>query len=486
MEFVIQISQFLLSLSLLIVLHEFGHYLPAKLFKTKVEKFYLFFDPWAKRRTPSELESYREQKTVEYAAEGETFKPSFWDKLKPKSLSIIKKKIGETVYGIGWLPLGGYVKISGMIDESMDKEQMAKPPQPWEFRSKPAWQRLIIMLGGVTVNFILAYLIYVFASFAYGDTDITSESLKDGYWIENPVLVDLGFKTGDKVLAINDTNIINDSDIVSNIIGAQNITIDRQGEVSTIDLPEDFLGQLSSGKVRGLFKLRVPFMVGEVADSSLNKSAGLKEGDIIASINGQELKYFDQLESRVQGLEGQTVTASIIKADNSREEMQLKLDKNGKIGIMPARSIKRAEELGYVDVVRKEYAFGESFGVGWDKFTGQIKSYWEQLGVIFNPKTGAYKGVGGFKAIFDIFPSTWSWAAFWSLTAFLSIMLAILNLLPIPALDGGHVMFTLYEMISGRKPNQKFLERAQTVGFFILIALVLFANGNDIFKAITN
>ena len=207
MEFVIKISQFLLSLSLLIVLHELGHFIPAKLFKTKVEKFYLFFDV---------------------------------------KFSLFKKKIGDTEYGIGWLPLGGYVKIAGMIDESMDKEQMALPPQPWEFRSKPAWQRLIIMLGGVTVNFILAYVIYVAISFAYGDADIKVESLKDGYWIENPALLDMGFKTGDKVLAINDIPIINDSDIGFNLISAEKVTIERDGEEKIIDLPEDFLGQFSS------------------------------------------------------------------------------------------------------------------------------------------------------------------------------------------------------------------------------------------------
>ncbi len=447
MEFVIKISQFLLSLSLLIVLHELGHFIPAKLFKTKVEKFYLFFD-------------------VKY--------------------SLFKKKIGETVYGIGWLPLGGYVKIAGMIDESMDKEQMAQPPQPWEFRSKPAWQRLIIMLGGVTVNFILALIIYIFASFFYGDSDIRVDSLKDGYWIENPVLTDLGFQTGDKVVAVDDTTIEYDSEIIKNIIRGESITIQRDGVNRTIDLPEDFLGQLSSGKIRGLFKLRIPFMVGEVSDSSLNKSAGLNEGDIITSINGKELKYFDQLDAVVEGLENQSVTATIITADDSKIEKTLQLDDKGRVGIVPARSLSRSEELGYLEIIRQEYGFGESFGVGWDKFTGTISSYWDQLAAIFNPKTGAYKGVGGFKAIFDIFPSTWSWSAFWSLTAFLSIMLAVLNLLPIPALDGGHVMFTLYEMVSGRKPSEKFLERAQMVGFFILIALVLFANGNDIFKAFTN
>ncbi|WP_299097960.1 RIP metalloprotease RseP [uncultured Winogradskyella sp.] len=447
MEFIIKISQFLLSLSLLIVLHELGHFIPAKLFKTKVEKFYLFFDV---------------------------------------KFSLFKKKIGDTVYGIGWLPLGGYVKIAGMIDESMDKEQMALPPQPWEFRSKPAWQRLIIMLGGVTVNFILAYVIYVAMSFVYGDADVKVDSLKDGYWIDNPALLDIGFKTGDKVLVINDTPIINDSDIGYNLISAETITINRAGEEKVITLPEDFLGQYSSSKSKLNFEFRMPFMVDKVADTSLNVNKGLVQGDIIKSINGKELTYFDQVEEFTKNLSNQTVMVEVLKKDNSVVNKELMLDAEGKFGIRPGYNASRFDELGYFEVFRKEYTFGESFGAGGRKFTKTITNYFDQLKAIFNPKTGAYKGLGGFKAIYDQFSPVWSWSYFWGLTAFLSVMLAILNLLPIPALDGGHVMFLLYEMISGKKPSEKFLERAQMVGFFILIALVLFANGNDIFKAITD
>ena len=447
MEFVIKISQFLLSLSLLIVLHELGHFVPAKLFKTKVEKFYLFFDV---------------------------------------KFSLFKKKIGDTVYGIGWLPLGGYVKIAGMIDESMDKEQMAQPPQPWEFRSKPAWQRLIIMLGGVTVNFILAYVIYVAISFAYGDSDVKVESLKDGYWIDNPALVEMGFKTGDKVLAINDVPIINDSDIGFNLISAESITIDRDGEEKLIELPEDFLGKYSSSRSKLNFEYRIPFMIGQVADTSLNANKGLKVGDVIQRINGKELKYFDQLDEVLDGAKATTVTVDILREDNSTITKELELDAKGKFGIIAYNNPTRFDELGYYDIFRKDYTFGESFGAGWRKFTKTITNYGDQLAAIFNPSTGAYKGLGGFKAIYDQFSPVWSWPYFWGLTAFLSIMLAILNLLPIPALDGGHVMFLLYEMVSGRKPSEKFLERAQVVGFFLLIALVLFANGNDIFKALTN
>jgi len=446
MEFIIKISQFLLSLSLLIVLHELGHFIPAKLFKTKVEKFYLFFD-------------------VKY--------------------SLFKKKIGETVYGIGWLPLGGYVKIAGMIDESMDKEQMAQPPQPWEFRSKPAWQRLIIMLGGVTVNFILAYVIYVALSFTYGDTDVTTDSMKDGYWIENELLLDVGFKTGDKIIAINDVKVNTYSDVRKNLIKGEKYSIVRNGVNKEIILPEDFLGQLSSAERKnGTFQLRIPFLVGSVPDTSINVNSGLEEGDVLLSVNGQDLRYFDQFSSRMADFKNQSVNTTFLRGEEKINKT-LKVDDEGRFGIVPARHNSRFAELGYFDIIHRDYTFLQSFGGGVNKFKEQVSNYFDQLGKIFTPSTGAYKGVGGFKAIFDVFPDQWNWQDFWSLTAFLSIMLAILNLLPIPALDGGHVVFLLFEMISGRKPSEKFLERAQVVGFFILIALVLFANGNDIFKAFT-
>ena len=439
MEFVIKVSQFLLSLSLLIVLHELGHFIPAKAFKTRVEKFYLFFDV---------------------------------------KFSLFKKKIGETVYGIGWLPLGGYVKIAGMIDESMDTEQMAKEPEPWEFRSKPAWQRLIIMLGGVTVNFILAYFIYVFLAFAYGDTTTKISSLKDGYWVRNELLQDIGFKTGDKIVKVNDFKVVNDSDVRSNIIGAESITINRDGETKVIDLPEDFLGQFSSAESRSLFERRIPFIIGEVTDSSANKGVDVKAEDVILSVNGKELRYFDQLDSVMSGYKSETVSVDLLRGDE-RINRELKVDENGKFGFFQGFDNERFIELGYYDMATQTYTFGESWAEGGRDFVETVSKYFVQLKAIFTPSTGAYKGVGGFKAIFDIFPPVWSWQAFWVLTAFLSIMLGVLNLLPIPALDGGHVMFLLYEMISGRAPSEKFMERAQLVGFIILIVLVLSANLND-------
>ena len=444
MEFVIKISQFLLSLSFLIVLHELGHFIPAKLFKTRVEKFYLFFD-------------------VKY--------------------SLFKKKIGETVYGIGWLPLGGYVKIAGMIDESMDTEQMQKEPQPWEFRSKPSWQRLIIMLGGVTVNFILAAVIYILMAFAYGSVDINANNIRGGYAISNDVLQEIGLENGDKILAINDHKIEFFSDIRKYILEAQTMKIERNGSQQTIDFPIDFLGQLSASKSKGLVDLREPFIFSSFQDNSINAGVELQKGDVLKTINGQKAEFFDEVAPILETYKNQNVNVEL-ERKGVLIARELRISDDGTFGIATAKSMKTFESAGYFDIIRKEYSLGESVGVGLDRFVSQISSYWMQLKLIFSPSTGAYKGVGGFKAIFDIFPDTWSWETFWNITAFLSIMLGVLNLLPIPALDGGHVMFLLYEMVTGRKPGDKFMEYAQTVGFFILIALVLFANGNDIFKAI--
>ena len=446
MGIIIQISQFLLGLSLLIILHELGHFIPAKLFGTRVEKFYLFFDV---------------------------------------KFSLFKKKIGETVYGIGWLPLGGYVKISGMIDESMDTEAMKEEPKSWEFRSKPAWQRLIIMLGGVIVNFVLAYVIYFFLSFIYGDKNIDATSIQDGYLVENPLLTDLGFKTGDNITKVGDYDVNYVSDIKGNFIGAKTIEFTRDGVKKEIAMPVDFLGQFSDSKRRDLFEMRYPFMIAEVPDSSINKSVNLKQYDVLTKIGQNKIKYYDQAVSILENYKGQTIDVEFLREDVVLNET-IKVSNEGKIEAVPYGRVGSdyMQKLGYYNMTTKEYSFGESFSGGYNKFTGQVGKYFGQLKEIGNPETGAYKGVGGFYAILNVFPDTWSWPVFWSITAFLSIMLGVLNLLPIPALDGGHVMFLLYEMISGRKPSDKFMEYAQTVGFFILIGLVLFANGNDIFKAI--
>lgn len=445
MDVLVKLSQFLLSLSLLIVLHELGHFIPAKIFKTRVEKFYLFFDV---------------------------------------KFSLFKKKIGDTVYGIGWLPLGGYVKIAGMIDESMDTDQMKQEPQPWEFRSKPAWQRLIIMLGGVTVNFALAFVIYIGMTWYYGDRYIANEDLKSGVWVQSPALENSGMQSGDKIISIDGKKLTRINEAPAQLITAKEIVIERNGQEQTLNLPVDFVDQLMATRTGGLVAPRIPLIISAVPDDSHNKDV-LKPGDFITQLNGTTIEFADQLKPELDNLKNQTITA-VVRRDNQEMEVPVKINEEGKMGMAFALGVKEtdAERLGLYKVSHEHYSLASSIPIGLQKGKDQLVGYGKQLKMIVNPDTGAYKGVGGFKAIYDVFPSFWSWEVFWSITAFLSIMLGVMNLLPIPALDGGHVMFLLYEMISGRKPSDKFMEYAQTVGFLILIGLLLFANGNDIFKAI--
>ena len=442
MEILIKVFQFILSLSLIIVLHELGHYWPAKYFKIKVEKFYLFFD-------------------VKY--------------------SLFKKKIGETEWGIGWLPLGGYVKIAGMIDESMDKEQMAKPPEPWEYRSKPSWQKLIIMLGGVTVNFILAIIIYIGLAYSYGSSSILLNSVKDGFVIDNPILVESGFKTGDKILSYDNNEINTYSELRKSIVSASIYEVERDGEILEISLPTDFLGRLSSSDNPSLFEFRTPFIIQSVSEESLNKDYDIRQGDMIISINDQQIKYTDQLIPLLEKNKNTTVEVEL-QRDSFIIQKTLNVDSNGKLGFMQGASIQDMLELDFLEVTNNSYSFVESIGIGTNNFVSFFGFYLEQFAAIFNPSTGAYKGLGGFLAIGNIFPGTWDWQSFWDRTAILSVMLGVLNLLPIPALDGGHAMFLVYEMVSGRKPSDKFLETVQVIGFIILLTLVIFANGNDIYK----
>ena len=447
MEILIKASQFILSLSLLIVLHELGHFIPAKLFKTRVEKFYLFFD-------------YK--------------------------FSILKKKVGETVYGIGWIPLGGYVKISGMIDESMDTEQMALPPQPWEFRSKPAWQRLIIMLGGVFVNFVLGIFIYIMLMYAYGESYLPNENVnaKDGVWVQDSLAMNVGLQTGDKILTVDGEKIKKFSGLTLEFINGNNFQIERDGKIIDKEIPTDFISQLMDrGKDAGpILYPRYPFVIGKVSDDSPNIKSALKAKDIVISINGTPIKYYDEAKDILANYKGQKV-AAIVKRGTETKEIELQVTNEGKIGVVfAALKFSDLEKLGYYDLADIEYSFAEAIPAGWNKSWKTLTDYVKQLKKIFNPSTGAYKGLGGFISIGSIFPDEWSAESFWNITAFLSIMLGFMNLLPIPALDGGHVVFTLWEMITGKKPGDKFLEYAQVVGFVLLVALLLFANGNDIFR----
>ena len=446
MEIIIKASQFLLSLSLLIVLHELGHFIPAKLFKTKVEKFYLFFD-------------YK--------------------------FSLFKKKIGETVYGIGWIPLGGYVKIAGMIDESMDTEQMKEEPKPWEFRSKPAWQRLIIMLGGVFVNFVLAWVIYIFMMFGYGEKYLPNENVKDGVWVLDSLGTDLGLQTGDRVLSIDGKKVKKFHQLSMEFINGSSYTIERNGNTIDKQIPVNFISKLieRDKDSRNFLSYRQPFIIAEVSEGSHNASVDIRPKDIVVNINGQAIQYFDEAASVLNKYKNQQINITV-KRDGGNAVLPVKVSNEGKIGVGIGQvKLTDLEKMGYYQLADKSYSFTESIGAGTDKTVNTLSGYLKQLKKIFNFKTGAYKGVGGFKAIMDVFPSTWSWEVFWGITAYLSIMLGVMNLLPIPALDGGHVVFTLWEMITGKKPGDKFLEYAQMVGFILLLTLLLFANGNDIYKA---
>jgi len=447
MEILIKASQFILSLSLLIVLHELGHFIPAKLFKTRVEKFYLFFD-------------YK--------------------------FSLVKKKVGETVYGIGWIPLGGYVKISGMIDESMDTEQMALPPQPWEFRSKPAWQRLIIMLGGVIVNFVLGIFIYIMLMYSYGENFLPNKNVNmhGGVWVQDSLAIDLGLETGDKILTIDGNEIRKFNNLPVEFINGNNYTIERKGEVIKKDIPVDFISKLiERGKNSGPFlRARYPFVVGKISEGSPNTNGALKVKDIIIGINGTPITYFDEAKSVLAPYKNQDITLKVKRGEETID-IAVKTTDKGAIGVeFAGLSMIDLEKLGYYELENNEYTFSEAIPAGLEKSWSTLTGYVKQLKKIFNPSTGAYKGLGGFISIGSIFPSEWSAESFWNITAFLSIMLGFMNLLPIPALDGGHVVFTLWEMITGKKPGDKFLEYAQIIGFILLIALLLFANGNDIFR----
>ncbi len=430
----------------MIVLHELGHFIPAKIFKTRVEKFYLFFD-------------------IKY--------------------SLFKKKIGETVYGIGWLPLGGYVKISGMIDESMDTEQMAQEPKPWEFRSKPTWQRLIIMLGGVTVNFILAIIIYIGMAYSYGDQYIPMDSLKDGIYVAEKTIGDkLGVQTGDHILAVDGNKIENFNSVFGEIVNGSTITIERDGSTIEQEIPVDFISTLleDEEKIRFL-GFRQPFVINKVSKGSPNTGVDFRKNDWVVAINGEELTYLDEAMEILEMNKGQQIDVSVERENGTSETLKVQVDSEAKMGVaLAGLTMQDYEERGFLKVESRKYSFFEAIPAGIDKGVTTLTSYVKQLKKIFNPETGAYKGVGGFAAIGGLFPDTWNWAAFWSTTALLSIILAFMNILPIPALDGGHVMFLLYEMVTGRKPSDKFLEYAQMTGFLLLIALLLFANGNDVYK----
>lgn len=443
MDILIQVLAFIFSLSLLVIVHEFGHFIAAKAFKTKVEKFYLFFNP---------------------------------------GFSIFKFRIGETEYGMGWLPLGGYVKIAGMIDESMDKEQMKKPAQPWEFRSKPSWQRLIIMLGGVIMNVVLAVIIYIVLLFNYGEKYLPTENLKDGIWVTDSLLMDVGLRTGDKVITINGQKPPERyNEILIEMLYSDSMTVDRNGKLVQVKIPQDLAGQLSAERGSRI-ELRFPFIVGAIPDSSHNAGSGLQKGDMIVGVNDQNIRYFDEFKSIATQNKGQDVVVSLSR-DDEEKQITMHVNEDGKIGVVPLFVLpQQLEDLGFYEFEKQTFTLWQSIPAGFVMAREQLVNYVRQFELLLNPETGAYKGLGGFITIGSFFPATWDWYRIWQLTAFLSIMLAILNILPIPALDGGHVMFLLYEIVTHRKPSDKFMEYSQIAGMVILLGLLIVANGNDILR----
>ena len=438
MVILIKAAQLILSLSILVILHEFGHFIFAKIFKCRVEKFYLFFDPW---------------------------------------FALFKMKKGETEYGVGWLPLGGYVKISGMIDESMDKEQMKLPPQPWEFRSKPTWQRLLIMIGGVLFNLIFALFVYSMVLFTWGEEYLPTQNVKYGIVVSETGR-EIGLQNGDKILTVDGSPVEDFNKIVPTIVlnKAQTIQVDRNGETISLPVTDQVFPKLL--KERSIIGIRIPYecKIKSFGSDSPARDAGLKIGDVILGIDSTTFTYYDQFTDKLALSKGKEITLNIERG-GAKMNIPVKIGESGTLGIAREYNLEGVFEFRTID-----YSFFESIPAGIAKGYRTVNNYLKQFKLLFAPETKAYESLGGFIAIGSIFPGEWHWQSFWDLTAFLSIILAVMNILPIPALDGGHVLFLLFEMVTGRKPSDKFLEYAQITGMVILFALLIFANGNDIIK----
>ena len=436
----IQITSFVLIISILVILHELGHFIPAKLFKTKVEKFYLFFDPW---------------------------------------FSIVKKKVGDTVYGIGWLPLGGYVKIAGMIDESMDKEQMEQPPQPWEFRSKPAWQRLIIMLGGVIVNFLLAWVIYISIFMYYGESYVPVDQIEHGLYFDS-VSEKIGLKTGDKIIAIDGDKVEKlDKYLNIDLLLGDEVTVIREGKEVTVALSDE--GKKAALDSRGR-QIIVPryntLVIGNVADSSNAKKAGILPGDEVVMANGNTFEFWDEFSEEIAKRKGKSIAIQV-KRNNELIDINAQVSDSLGLGVIPDLDLAK-EKLS----IAREYGFFEAIPRGFEETINVLVRQVKQFKLIFNPVIQGYKKVKGLIGIVEMMPTSWNWQFFWSFMAMFSVWLAFLNILPIPALDGGHVMFLLYEIIVGKAPSQKVMEIGQIIGFVIIMSLMVVIFGNDIWNLI--
>ncbi|MBE6229121.1 MAG: RIP metalloprotease RseP [Bacteroidales bacterium] len=438
MVILIKILQLILALSILVLVHEFGHFLFARIFKIRVEKFYLFFDPWF-------------------------------------SLFKYKPKNSDTEYGIGWLPLGGYCKISGMIDESMDKEAMKQEPQPWEYRSKPAWQRFFVIFGGVLFNFILAVVIYTGLLAVWGEEYIKNSDVTTGVRV-NELAYEIGFRNGDRIISFEEHQTDNFQELQVDLIRTQAkyAKVLRDGDTVTVNIDQSYIPAILN--TRGMFDFGIPYIIEAIPDSSINAQSGLQPEDRILALNGTNSEYLLDALEFLGNHKGDSLVATVARG----EEIMLipiATDTAGKMQVIP-----KSQLSDFYKITEKNYSFFTAIPAGFNKTIKTVGNYWKELKLIFSPKTEAYKSVGSFITIGSIFPSTWNWQIFWNLTAFLSVMLAVLNILPIPALDGGHLLFTLYEIITGKKPSDKFLEYAQTVGMLLLLALMIFALGNDFFR----
>ena len=434
MIFLIKAIQFLLSLGIIVILHELGHFIPAKLFKTKVEKFYLFFDyPFA----------------------------------------LFKKKIGETEYGIGAIPLGGYVKIAGMIDESMDTEHLDKEPEPWEYRSKPAWQRLIIISGGVVVNLILGYAIYMMAAFVWGKTILTNDNLPGGFEVSE-LIQPYGFKDGDKILQVDGEDLENVIDI-NKFLFLRDVSVVRvqhyDGTRENISVPEDIGTIMFTNGVMRPFTPLVQPIIDSIIPNSPAENAGLKSGDKIVRVNGNEIIKWQDFSELVKVNTSSNINIEIERKNEMISNI-IPLNKENKIGVTVL--------LPKIVPTKVEYSLFESFSEGYNIAYFTLTDYVGQFSYLFTQK--GITQLGGFGTIGSLYPATWNWQAFWETTALISIILAFMNALPIPVLDGGHAMFLFYEMLTGRKPNDKIVGYAQMFGFFLLIALVVYANGMDVVR----
>lgn len=429
MVFVIKLLQVILALSILVLVHELGHFFFAKIFGIKVDKFYLFFD------------------------------------IGGTALFRFRPKNSDTEYGIGWLPLGGYCKISGMIDESMDTESLKQEPKPWEFRSKPAWQRLLVMSGGVLFNFILAIFLYIGILAGWGESYISNENSRI---YVNDLAYDMGFRNGDHIIMF-DSYVPDNFGMLQADLARQNArkaTISRGSDTIDIYIDHSRLGDILS--TPGMFSLALPFVIDTVPPASLNSNAGLMKGDRIIGIDGTKIDFIQDSRKLLSGYSGQEVAVSLVRGDDTLR-MMLQVDTAGRFGIYTSMP----------ELKTREYSFAEAIPAGFKLTFSTIGGYLKDLKLVFTPGTEAYKSVGSFITIGQIFPAAWDWFSFINILSLLSIMLGVMNLLPIPALDGGHIVFTIYEIATGRKPSDRFLTVAQIAGMILLFSIMLLAFGND-------